>query len=111
MGFNVEMVSATSMQNGILRDLDSDGASRWATFSKDGTLLCSIQQDNGPVSLVMSPCTFSWVSNSPTKLFRLIGAAELMAEALRQAIELARQWDKDAGKPIKEVLTAEGSDQ
>ena len=95
----------TRTLNGITREIDSDGASRWAEFgAENGPHLCSIQQDGNPVSLAMSACTFSWKSNSPTKLFRTIAAAELMAEALRQAIELARKWNEDAGKPIAEVL-------
>lgn len=91
--------------NGITRETYSDGASRWADFRPENEgYLCSIQQDGNPVNLVMEPCTFSWRSNSPSKKFRTIGAAELMAEALRQAIELAREWNQDAGKPIKDVL-------
>lgn len=95
----------TRTQNGITCEIDNDGASRWATFcTGKGAYLCSVQQDADPVNLVMDVCTFSWKSNSPGRFFKLINAAELMAEALRQAIELARIWEADAGKPIKDVL-------
>lgn len=91
--------------NSITREIDGDDASRWAEFgAENGAYLCSIQQDGDTASLTLSSCAFSWKSNSPTRLFRSIAAAELMAEALRQAIELACEWDKDAGKPIKDVL-------
>lgn len=90
------------MQNGITREISSNGASRWALFTVDGWEYCKVSQNADAVSLTMASCCFSWADNNPGG--DTIIEAELQVEALLQAIELACEWNQDAGKPIKDVL-------
>ena len=89
-------------QNGITREVASNGASRWAYFTVDGWEYCKVSQSADAASLTMASCRFHWSCSNPGG--DTVIETDLLAEALRQAIELARVWEADAGKPIKEVL-------
>lgn len=89
--------------NGITRKIASNGASRWATFNATGGgSYCQVSQPTDPVSLTMAAPWFSWGAQAIGK--NSISDLEIMAEALRQAIELARKWEADTGKPYGDVL-------
>ena len=92
----------TREQNGITCEVASNGASRWARFTVDGWEYCKVNQSADAVSLTMASCRFHWSCSNPGG--DTIIKADLQAEALRQAIELARVWEADAGTPIKDVL-------
>ena len=89
--------------NGITCEIASNGASRWARFTVDGWEYCKVSQNADAVNLTMASCRFHWSCSNPGG--DTIIQADLQAEALRQAIKLAREWEQDAGKPMKEVLS------
>jgi hypothetical protein len=95
--------SETVTTNSIVRKLGSDGASRWAHFSVNGFVIVSLTQKADEAMLTMASPAAAWTS-SYSFGDNQIAHAELQAEALRQAIELAREWAVDAGRPYKEVL-------
>lgn len=63
--------------------------------------ICNVHQFSSAVDFNMQTPRIgwnSWQSQSNTALIRLI------AEAFKQAADLADKWAKDTGKPYKEVL-------
>ena len=97
-----------SEQNGITREIASNGASRWAHFKVNGCIIAATAQRADAVSLTMESPIVSWTGSGSFGVNQIVHA-ESQAEALRQAIELAREWEQDAGKPMKEVLKGVGN--
>lgn len=102
--------SETVTTNGIIRESGCNGASRWMWFKNaDGRHLADITQYADVAMLTMGDPTIGWSdhwrqgSTGQMQRARLVDAEE-MAEALRQAIELAREWAVDAGRPHREIL-------
>lgn len=100
----------TVTTNGIIRESGCNGASRWVWFKNaDGRRLAGITQYVDAAMLTIAEPTFSWLdhwrqgSTGQMQRARLADAEE-MAEALRQAIEIAREWAADAGRSYKEIL-------
>ena len=83
-------------------------ANRWAKFKLDGSESASatVSQRSDSITLTMASPRVYWEQQP------LLGATAIktlgFAEMLRQAAELAQEWDRDTGKPIGEVLTTEG---
>ena len=100
----------TVTTSGIIRESGCNGASRWVRFKiANGKYLTGVTQYIDAVTLTMSEPTIGWSdhwrqgSAGQIQRTRLTDAEE-MAEALRQAIEIAREWAMDAGRPHREVL-------
>ncbi len=89
-------------RNSITCEIGGDGASRWAHFMAGEWCYCKVSQSASAITFTLLPCRFSWLSDWTAG--DTIAEAVLHTEAMLQAIELARKWDKDAGKPYKEVL-------
>ena len=94
----------------VITETGNDGGSRWVWLKNaDGRHLAGITQYADAVTLTMGDPTIGWSdhwrqgSTGQMQRARLADAEE-MAEALRQAIEIAREWAADAGRPHKEVL-------
>lgn len=87
--------------NGVTREVNSDNASRWAIFEAEGFPFCSVSQPVNLADLTMSRVRVYYRANFGSGDLE---SAEQMAEALRQTIELAREWEADAGKPYRDVL-------
>lgn len=81
---------------------------RWAKFKLDGSEPASatVSQRGDSITLTMASPRVYWQQQP------LGGATAIktlgLAEMLRQAAELAQEWDRDTGKPIGEVLATEG---
>lgn len=96
--------------NKITCEIARDRASRWAVFKLSNRQgLCSVSQRDDAVAtpIVMAECRISpdvsyWGGLTA-------GDAELRFEANRQALELAKHWNEDAGKPAKEILSNDRS--
>lgn len=109
MGFNVEIVPmSASVQNGITCTIVNNRANRWAKFKLDGSEPASatVSQRGDSITLTMASPRVYWEQQP------LGGATAIktlgLAEMLRQAAELAQEWDRDTGRPIGEVLATEG---
>lgn len=100
----------TVTANGIIRESGCNGASRWVWLKNaDGRHLADITQYADVAMLTMAEPTFSWSDHwrqgSTGQIQRTrLADAEQMAEALRQVIEIAREWAADAGRPHREIL-------
>lgn len=92
--------------NGVTREFGSDDASRWAHFRINQCLVASVNQKADEATLTMASPTASWASSYNFGDNQIVHA-ELLVEALRQAIALARKWEADAGKPYNKVLQGE----
>ena len=83
-------------------------ANRWAKFKLDGSEenSATVSQRGDSITLTMASPRVYWQQEP------LGGATPALtrgiAEMLRQAAELAQEWDRDTGKPIGAVLTTEG---
>lgn len=96
----------------ITRTIISNNASRWAKFKLNGSESASatVSQYGDAATLTMAHSRVYWQNNplGGATATKTLGLAEI----LRQAGELAQEWDKDAGKPISEILKRRrGGDQ
>lgn len=100
----------TVTANGIIRESGCNGASRWVWFKNaDGRHLTGVSRHVNAVALTMTEPAISWSDHwrqgSTGQIQRTrLADAEQMAEALRQVIEIAREWAADAGRPHREIL-------
>ena len=81
-------------------------ANRWAEFRLPNRNLATVSQRADAATLTMASPRVYWQQQP------LGGATAIktlgLAEMLRQAAELAQEWDRDTGKPIGQVLATEG---
>lgn len=95
------------MKTKITTEFGSDDTGRWAWFKINNCDIVGVSQRAKIDRLLADSDSpyLTWANQWKLALGEAsIEQAELMIEALRQAVELARAWNEDAGKPIKEVL-------
>lgn len=103
------LISDSALAPNLTKETGNDGGSRWAWLKNaDGRHIIGVSQYADAVTLTMGEPAIGWSdhwrqgSTGQMQRSRLADAEE-MAEALRQVIEIAREWGKDTGKPYKNV--------